>query len=107
MASDDAVKSIHQTLTTTAADTAKLTQWWDAIEVENRDTSVTLYVRFDGTTAVSAAKGTEVIQPGQSKVFMNGIQRAGGVPGSTTLPCHQLSVVGNGNAYSVIGTGLV
>lgn len=107
MASDNAVKSIHQTLTTTTADLAKLTQWWDAIEIENRDTAVTLYVRFDGTTAVSAAKGTEVIPAGKSKVFLNGIQSAGGIPGSTTAPCHQVSVVGNGNAYSVVGTGLV
>lgn len=103
MATDDAVKSVHLTLTTTTADTIKLTQWWDAIEVENRDAAQNLYVRFDGTTAVALAEGTEIVTPGTSKVFVAGIQRSGGIPGNTTTPPHQLSVVGSGNAYSVIG----
>lgn len=103
MANYDNPKSTHQTLTAGNEDIVKLTQFWDAIEIENRDaTTVPLYVSFSGTATVGGA-GTSVIAAGSSKMFKAGIYRAGGVPGSTVTPCHQISIIGNGNAYSVDG----
>ena len=102
MATDDDVRSVHNTLSSTTADTVKLTQFWDYIEVTNRDAVEPLYLRQDGTTAVGAADGTTVIQPGESKIVPAVIQD-GGTPGSTSAPCHSLSIVGDGNNYSVEG----
>jgi hypothetical protein len=57
------------------------------VAVTNRDASVTLYFRADGTTAVAAADETYVVLPLQTKVISVGLNRV-------------LSIVGNGNAYS-------
>lgn len=92
MASYTATKSVHKTLTTTTADTVNLNDQWTEIEVINRSGTDPLYVRADGTTAVAEANETDVVMAGEA-VLMNRIPSAG------------ISVVGNGNAYSVIGVG--
>lgn len=92
MATVTAVKSAHPTLTGTTADTVNLNDQWTEIEVINRSGSAPLYVRADGTTSVAEADNTDVVMPGEA-VLVNRIPAAG------------ISVVGNGNAYSVIGVG--
>lgn len=105
MATISDARSIHATLTTTTVDIANLTQFWDAIEVTNRDSTNTVFVRFDGTDPVAEAEGTFVVPPGSAKVFRSSIVNQAGVPGSTTLAtmCHPVKVLGNGGAYSVEG----
>lgn len=88
MASHTATRSVHKTLSGTTADTVAITAAYPALEVCNRDATVALYVARDGTTAVSAADNTDYVAPG----------------GSLLIPhTSSLSVVGNGNAYSVSG----
>lgn len=100
---DDVVKSTHQTLSGSTADTVNVTQFWDGIEIENRHTTNAMYVRFDGTTAVAAAAGTEYIGPEKSKHFTGGIYTGGGLVGNNTTPPHKISIVGTDNPYSVTG----
>lgn len=104
MATISDARSIQATLTGTTVDIANLTQFWDAIEVTNRDTTNPLYVRFDGTDPVADAEGTFIVPAGTSKVFEKSANQAG-VPGSTTLAtmCHPVKVLGNGGSYSVEG----
>ena len=97
MATDSAVRSVTNTLSTTVADSITLTQPWPAIDVTNHNTTNNLYVRQDGTTAVGAADGTTVILPGQSKVLAPMLYSTG-----PTVP-HFLSVVGSGNVYTIEG----
>lgn len=92
MATHTAIKSVHKTLTSTTADTVNLNNEWTEIEVINRGGSSPLYVRADGTTSVAEADNTDVVLPGEA-VLINRVPAAG------------ISVVGNGNAYSVIGVG--
>lgn len=103
MATTSVAKSHQGSLTTTNEDIVKLTQFWDGIEIENKDASQPLYVRFGGTAAVAAAAGTDYIGPGKSKEFRTGILAPGGVPGSTSTPPHYVSLIGSGNAYGVFG----
>jgi len=105
MATISDARSIHATLSTTTVDIANLTQFWDAIEVTNRDTTNNLWVRFDQTDPVAEAEGTFVVPPSSAKVFQRGIANSAGVPGSTTLAtmCHPVKVLGNGGSYSVEG----
>lgn len=102
MATYDALKSEHQTLTTTTADTVKLTQFWDFIEVANKSSDTALYFSQTDATPTSAEAGTEYVAP-NSSVVVRAVLRADGVPGNTTTPCHIVYVVGNGNAYGVTG----
>lgn len=105
MATISDVKSIHATLSTTTVDIAQLTQFWSTIEITNDDTSNILYVTFDGSTPVAAAEGTYMIPTDAAKVFgPEGIQLANGVPGSTSTPCHQVRVLGNGGVYHIEGS---
>jgi hypothetical protein len=92
MATYAATKSVHKTLTSTTADTVNLNDQWTEIEVINRSGTAALYVRADGTTAVSEANETDVVMPGEA-VLLDRIPSAG------------ISVVGDANAYSVIGVG--
>lgn len=102
MATYDAVKSTHQTLTTTTADTVKVTQWWDYIEVINKDASTALYFSQTDSTPTSAEAGTEYVAAGSS-IIVPARARPDGIPGNTDTPCHIVYVVGNGNAYGVVG----
>lgn len=104
MATISDAKSIHATLTTTTVDTALLTQFWDAVEITNRDTTNPLYVRFDGTDPVVDAEGTFIVPVSSSKVFDKSANSAG-VPGSTTAAtaCHYIKVLGNGGSYDIEG----
>jgi hypothetical protein len=81
---------IHKTLTSTTADVINIpaTRVPRLIEVLNRSTANPIYVRGDSTTAVAAADGTTVV-PKESWAVVRVD------PGKT------LSVVGNGDAYSV------
>lgn len=92
MATVTAVKSAHPTLTGTTADTVNLNDEWTEIEVINRSGTASLYVRTDGVTAVAEANETDICLPGEA-VLINRVA-AGGI-----------SVVGDGNEYSVIGVG--
>lgn len=102
MATYDDVKSEHQTLSGTTADTVKLTQFWDHIEVSNRDLGTALYVSQTDATPTSAEAGTTYIGPGETKI-LRAVNQAGGTAGSTSTPPHIVYVVGNSNAYSVEG----
>lgn len=104
MATISDTRSIQATLTSTTVDIANLTQFWDAIEITNRDTTNNLWVRFDGTDPVADAEGAFVVPPSSAKVFTKSAN-ALGVPGSTTLAtmCHPVKVLGNGGSYSVEG----
>lgn len=90
------IVSTHKTLSTTTADTVTITGYrW--LWVWNDDATVNLYFRFDGTTAVSAADGTYRVPPKSAVMidaFPSGCNRASAAT---------ISVVGNGNAYSVEG----
>lgn len=92
MASYAATTSVHKTLTSTTADTVNLNDQWTEIEIINRSGSAPLYVRADGTTSVAEADNTDIVLPGEA-VLINRVPAAG------------ISVVGIGNAYSVIGVG--
>lgn len=91
MAAVAGVYSAHATLTTTTADTVTLSgDAHKAFCVVNRDSSVELFFRWDGTTAVAEADDTYIVLPLQSVT----VEKGGG--GDLVV-----SVVGNGNAYSV------
>lgn len=94
MATDSAVRSVTNTLTTTVADTITLTQLWPAIEVTNRDDTNVLWVRQDGVTAVANADNATPIAVSSSKVLSSSPTAAG---------THVISVVGSGGAYTVEG----
>lgn len=87
--------NVHPTLTGTAADAVTLTGARYAV-VYNADPSNALYFRFDGTTAVAAAAGTYIVPVRSSltvDLFPSGISATAGAV---------LSIVGNGNVYSVM-----
>lgn len=88
MATDEDAKSVHNTLSGTTADAITITGF-DTVDIVNHDSSNRLYFRSDGTTAVGAADGTDVVAPG-GFVRHNADGRA-------------ISIVGDGNAYSVVG----
>jgi hypothetical protein len=88
MAAQSAVTCQHATLSTTVADLVTFSGTGRSLAVTNRDASVTLYFRLDGTTAVSAADETYVVLPLQTKI----LEISGYGP--------KVSIVGNGNAYS-------
>lgn len=92
MATETHAKSIHATLTGTTADTVAITGY-DVVDIINRSSSEPLWVRYEGdaspTTAVAAADGTDYVAPGG---FLRVDAGQGGI-----------SIVGNGNAYSVVG----
>lgn len=101
MATDTVTKGVSNTLSTTTVDTVNLQQWWDQIEVSNHGTS-TLTVTLDGTTPTALMDNAEVVEPGAVKLF-RAVRQGNGVPGSGSLFCHIVKIIGNGNAYSVTG----
>lgn len=94
MATDSAVRSVSNTLTTTVADTVTLLQGWPAIEVTNSDDTNILWVRQDGTTAVALADNATPIAPSSSKVISASVNGSGQIV---------VSVVGSGGAYTIEG----
>lgn len=99
MATDSALKSVTNTLSTTVADRITLTQLWPAVEVTNHDVADFCYVLCDGTatpTAVAQANNTTVVPPGTTKL----IRVSPAAPDYTTIV---LSIVGDGGIYSVEG----
>ena len=101
MATDTVTKSVSNTLSTTTVDTINLKQWWDQIEISNQGTT-TLTVTLDGTTPTALMDNAEVVEPNVSKV-VPAIRQGNGVAGDTTYFCHIVKIIGNGNAYSVVG----
>lgn len=91
MAAVTGVKSAHATLTSTTADTVTLTGAGKYMRVANRHATEALWFRDDGTTAVAAADENYFVAPTQSVVL--GPSKFGG--------SMVVSVVGNGNTYSV------
>ena len=100
MASDHHAKSVHNTLSTTTADKISFDQPWGGVEVTNNDASVRLFAAKNAT-AVSAADGTEVIEPGTSKIVFPG--QWVGDPDQDFSAGDYISIVGNGNIYSAEG----
>ncbi len=94
MATDSAVRSVSNSLTTTVADAITLLQPWPAIEVTNSSTTEILWVRQDGTTAVALADNNTPIAPSSSKILSASLNSSGQ---------HVISVVGSANAYTVEG----
>lgn len=90
------LRSKHATLSGTLADTVTLTGKWSYIEVINRDDEEDLWVSVDPdgapTAASAGADDTLYVPPLGSKIIKYG----DGV----------ISVVGDGNAYSVEGFSL-
>ena len=104
MATYSDAKSTHQTLTGTTADLVKLLQFWDGVEISNRSGTGALSVVFNTSTAPTAlAAGTEIVEPGVTKLFAPCAKTGDGVNGSTTFPPVLIGIVGDGNAYSVVG----
>ncbi len=101
MATDSVIKSASNTLSGTTVDTVNLKQWWDQIEISNQGTT-TLTVTLDGTVPTALMDNAEVVEPNVSKLFP-AIRQGNGVAGSASLFCHIVKVIGNGNAYSVVG----
>ena len=101
MATDSVIKSASNTLSTTTVDTINLKQWWDQIEVSNQGTS-TLTVTLDGTTPTALMDNAEIVEAGVSKVFP-AVRQGNGIAGDATYFCHIVKIIGNGNAYSVVG----
>lgn len=99
MATHTVTKSVTATLSGTTADTVNLTQPWDTIEISNRGT-VPLFVAWNGTTAVSSADNTDIVEAGVTKTFQAPVYREW-PDGSANA--HVLSVVGNGNVFTVAG----
>lgn len=84
---------VTNTLTGTTADAVTVTSTGQAcrINVLNRSSSNTLHVRPDGVTAVADADGTLQVPAGGSVEWQVG-------PGVSVV-----SIVGNGDSYSVTG----
>lgn len=89
MADQTCVNAQHATLSGTTADSVTFSGSGSDIAVTNRDSSVLLYFRVDGTTAVAAADETFVVLPLQTKILR---RRPSGLA--------VVSIVGNGNSYS-------
>lgn len=95
MATASATFSVHNTLSTTTADLITLTAPHDRVEVVNRHATEHLYFTIapEGqtpTTAVGAADDTWVVPAGKSLIVES--------PGKRGCV---ISVVGNGNEYSL------
>lgn len=108
MAAGNAARSYHSTTAGTGAEEVLLTQFWDTIEVQNKDDASTLTFRMDGTTAVASAAGTFSVPPGGAKVMgPGGIANPAGIPGSTTAAtaCHRISIItgASSDAYGIEG----
>lgn len=101
MATDSVIKSASNTLSTTTVDTINLKQWWDKIEISNQGTTA-LTVTLDGTTPTALMDNAEIVEAGVSKVFP-AVRQGNGIAGDTTYFCHIVKIIGNGNAYSVVG----
>lgn len=101
MATDSVIKSASNTLSTTTVDTINLKQWWDQIEISNQGTS-TLTVTLDGTTPTALMDNAEVVEAGAVKLF-RAVRQGNGIAGDATYFCHIVKIIGNGNAYSVVG----
>lgn len=99
MATDSAVRSVTNTLSTTVADTVTLTQAWPAVEITNHDATNNIYFRQDGTTAVGSADGCTVVLPGSKLVTKACINVSASTGASSTV----ISIVGSGNVYTIEG----
>lgn len=98
MAAVSGTYSAHATLSSTTVDTVTLsTDDLQGVEVVNRSGATTIYFRCDGTAAVAAANGTFAVLAGQSLYVPLG----GGLGSASTV----VSIIGDGNAYSVHGVG--
>lgn len=99
MAAYAEIRSKTATLSTTTVDTVTLGQPWDRIEVANQSTTLPLYVTFDGTTPTAAGDDCSYVGPSQSIVV-----RAPQLNSSLgTTIWHKVSIIGNGNIYTVEG----
>jgi hypothetical protein len=97
MADVAGINTCHATLSTTTADTVTLSgDNIRAVEVLNRSGSTTIYFTVNGATAVAEADETYAVPAGQALVVPLAVGD-GYVASANTV----LSVVGNGNAYSV------
>jgi len=101
MATDSVIKSASNTLSTTTVDTINLKQWWDQIEISNQGTTA-LTVTLDGTTPTALMDNAEIVEAGVSKLF-RAVRQGNGIAGDATYFCHIVKIIGNGNAYSVVG----
>lgn len=88
MADYSVSRAKHATLSSTTVDNVTLTVPLTGATVINRGTSA-MYAGFDGVTASSAGDNTYYVGPGDSLVWLGN---------RTSLV---VSVIGNGNAYSV------
>lgn len=91
MASYSDSRSVHKTLSGTTADVVTISFKWDNLVVSNRTGAGYLWVKEGANTALAAEdNGTQFVPPGEELV----IDR----PGDGVV-----TVVGNGNGYSVYG----
>lgn len=88
---------LHKALSGTTADTITIpvhdNDQDSEIEIKaRRANSNPIYVRCDGTAAVSAADGTTILEPGEYRTFLVRV----GSNGAGTV-----SIVGNGDTYDI------
>lgn len=97
MADHTAAKAIHATLTGTTADEVTLTGGWQFVEIVNHHASELLYALVGSAAPESAPEAAdddlEVIGPGERLRVERGSSNADLI----------VSLVGDGNAYAVIG----
>lgn len=99
MASYSKAKSTTQTLAAATPDIVTLTQIWDGVEVTNVTGASRLAFTIDGSTPAVDGDNVYHVDP---------------APASLKVPCSVfiagqtvVTVVGNGNKYSVQGLGVV
>lgn len=103
MATISDIRAVSASLSTTTVDNVRLLQPWDSVEITNHDASTAIYVSDDGATNPTAAgEGFDVVLPGDTKVLKARLLTTATPDGSAVI-CHELRLIGNGNAYTVAG----
>ena len=103
MATISDTRAVSASLSTTTVDNVRFFQPWDFIEVTNHDASTTLYVSDDGATDPTAAgEGFDAVLPGDTKTLRARLLTTVTPDGSAVI-CHEIRLIGNGNAYTVAG----
>lgn len=97
MADRSDARSVSATLVGVAADKVTMLQAWPSIVVTNASTTQSLWVRQDGITAVAEAAGATRVLPSSARVLPSDIDNNQVV----------ISVVGDGNPYTVEGLNTV
>lgn len=94
MAAYSCVQTIHKTLVGSASDAVTITGQWAYVEVLNRAGAQPIYFTNDGSAANNAGPETFVVPAGSALKVRT----------SDSAGSEVITVVGNDNSYSVMGT---